>query len=137
MIDHTGKIFPRPRPETSVYWDACLDHQLMIQKCTQCNHYQFYPRIICTECMSQNVEWVKASGRGEVISFTIVRRPVSKAYADEVPYVVALIKLEEGPSMMSNIIECDVDSVKIDMPVHVVFEDWSNEISIPKFQPVK
>jgi uncharacterized OB-fold protein len=87
--------------------------------------------------MSQNVEWVKASGRGEVISFTIVRRPVSKAYADEVPYVVALIKLEEGPSMMSNIIECDVDSVKIDMPVHVVFEDWSNEISIPKFQPVK
>lgn len=83
MIDHSGKIFPRPNPETAVYWDACRKHQLMIQRCKNCNHYQFYPRIICTDCMSQEVEWIKASGKGRILSFTIVRRPVSKAYADE------------------------------------------------------
>ncbi len=136
MIDHSGKIFPRPNPETAVYWDACRKHQLMIQRCKNCNHYQFYPRIICTDCMSQEVEWIKASGKGRILSFTIVRRPVSKAYADEVPYVVALIKLEEGPTMMSNIVECDVDEVKIGMQVEVLFEDWSEEISIPKFCPL-
>ena len=137
MTDHTGKNFPRPSPETAVYWDACRSHQLMIQQCKDCNHNQFYPRILCTECMSQNVEWIKASGRGEVISFTIVRRPVSKAYADETPYLVALIKLEEGPNLMSNIVGCDVENVKIGMSVEVVFEDWSEDISIPKFRPVQ
>lgn len=137
MIDHSGKIFPRPGPETAVYWEACRNHKLMIQKCSSCNHYQFYPRIICTECMSPEVEWIVASGQAEVSSFTIVRRPVSKAYADEVPYVVALLKLHEGPTMMSNIVECDVDNVNIGMRVEVLFEDWSEDISIPKFRPVK
>ncbi len=137
MSEHTGKNFPQPSPETAVYWEACRSHQLMIQQCKDCNHYQFYPRILCTECMGQNVEWIKASGRAEVISFTVVRRPVSKAYADETPYLVALIKLEEGPNLMSNIVECEVDSANIGMPVEVVFEDWSEEISIPKFRPVQ
>ena len=137
MIDHSGKIFPRPSPETAVYWDACREHKLMIQQCNDCHHYQFYPRIMCTKCMSPEVEWVNASGTGRVLSFTIVRRPVSKAYADETPYVVALIKLDEGPCMMSNIVEYDVDSVKIDMRVEVLFEDWNEEISMPKFRIVE
>jgi uncharacterized OB-fold protein len=137
MNEHVGKNFPQPSPETAVYWEACRQHQLKVQECKQCGHYQFYPRIICTNCMSEDVEWIEASGRGEVISFTIVRRPVSRAYADETPYVVALIKLEEGPNLMSNIIECDVESVEIGMSVEVVFEDWSEEISIPKFRPIQ
>ena len=137
MADHSGKIFPRPSPETAVYWNACRNHQLMIQKCNACGNYQFYPRIMCTQCMSKDVEWLESSGQGEVISFTIVRRAVSKAYADEAPYVVALIKLTEGPTLMSNVVECDVESVKIEMPVEVLFEDWSEEISIPKFRPMK
>ena len=137
MSNHSDKIFPRPSPETAVYWDACRDHKLMIQKCNACGNYQFYPRIMCTQCMSQDVEWLEASGQGQVLSFTIVRRAVSKAYADEAPYVVALIKLSEGPTLMSNIIDCDVESVKIEMPVEVLFEDWSEEISMPKFRPMK
>ncbi len=137
MIDHSGKIFPRPSPETAVYWDACRNHQLMIQQCNSCHHYQFYPRIMCTECMSPDVKWIAASGEAEIVSFTIVRRPVSKAYADEVPYAVGLVKLAEGPTMMSNIVECDIENIKIGTQVEVLFEDWSEEISIPKFRPVK
>jgi len=72
-----------------------------------------------------------------VRSFTICRRAVSKAYAAEEPYVVALIQLEEGPTMMSNVVQCDVQEVKVGMPVEVMFEEWSEEISIPKFYPVE
>jgi uncharacterized OB-fold protein len=85
--------------------------------------------------MSDQVEWVKASGRGKVLSFTIVYRPVTRAFAAEVPYVVALITLDEGPQMMSNVVGCAPESVHMGMPVEVVFEDWPEEISIAKFRP--
>ena len=137
MIDHSNKILPKPGPESIVYWDGCRRHELLIQCCIDCNHFQFYPRIICTSCMSQNVEWIKASGRGQVVSYTVVRRPVSAAYKAETPYVVALVQLEEGPKMMSNIVNCDPANVKIGLAVEVIFEDWSDEISIPKFQQIK
>ncbi|WP_216829864.1 Zn-ribbon domain-containing OB-fold protein [Alkalihalobacterium elongatum] len=135
MVDHSGKNLPRPTIETEKYWQGCRKHELLIQKCTECDHYQFYPRIMCTRCSSNQVEWERTSGKGIVISFTIIRRPISKAYKAETPYVVALIKLEEGPVMMSNIIHCDLEAVKVGMGVEVEFEDWSEEISIPKFRP--
>jgi hypothetical protein len=92
---------------------------------------------VCTSCSSDNLEWVKANGRGKILTFTIVRRPVSEAYAEDVPYVVALIKLDEGPTMMSNVVECDPESLQIGDPVQVMFEEWSKDISIPKFSPAK
>lgn len=82
------------------------------------------------------MEWVKASGRATVLSFTIVRRPVSPAFAADVPYVVALVTLEEGPAMMTNIVGCDPEAVRIGMAVEATFEDWTEEISIPKFRPI-
>jgi hypothetical protein len=86
--------------------------------------------------MSQQLEWREASGRGTVESYTIVTRAVSDAYAADVPYVIALITLQEGPRMMSNVIGCDVESVKCGLDVEVVFETWSAEITMPKFRPV-
>ena len=85
--------------------------------------------------MSREVEWVQATGRGKVASYTIIHRAISKAYLDEVPYVVALVELEEGPTMMSNIIHCEPEEVAIGMEIEVIFEDWSEKISIPKFRP--
>jgi uncharacterized OB-fold protein len=86
--------------------------------------------------MSDQVEWVKASGRATVLSYTIVYRPVTQAFAADVPYVVALVTLDEGPQMMTNIVGCPPDQVKIGMPVQVTFDDWTEEISVPKFKPV-
>ncbi len=85
--------------------------------------------------MSRYVEWVRSTGTGKVSSYTIITRAVSAAYTADVPYIVALIELEEGPTMMSNVVDCSVERVKTGMPVTVVFEDWSEEISIPKFRP--
>jgi hypothetical protein len=93
MTDHAGKFLPRPRPETTAWWANCRDHKLMIQHCSQCGAFQFYPRIVCAKCMSQQVEWVQSSGRGKVLTFTICRLPVAEAYAGDVPYVVALVRL--------------------------------------------
>jgi hypothetical protein len=131
------KHFPRPTPETEVYWEGCRKHELLLQRCTQCSEFQFYPRIICTNCASEDLEWVKGSGRGRVLTFAIVRRAVSEAYAADVPYVVALIQLDEGPTMMSNVVQCDPETVKIGSPVQVIFEDWSEEISVPQFRPLQ
>ncbi len=131
------KHFPRPMPETQAYWQGCRNHQLLIQRCTRCKEFQFYPRVICSKCMSGNLEWEKASGRGKILAYTIVRRAVSQAYDADVPYVVALIQLDEGPTMMSNIVQCAPETLEIGRPVEVVFEDWSEEISIPQFRPLQ
>ncbi len=136
MTNATIKHFPRPTPETEVYWQGCRKHELLLQRCTRCSEFQFYPRIICTNCSSENLEWVKASGLGKILTFTVVRRAVSEAYAADVPYVVALIRLDEGPTMMSNVVQCTPESLEIGSPVQVVFEDWSEEISVPQFRPI-
>jgi uncharacterized OB-fold protein len=136
MAAPASKPVPVPTRETQPYWEGCKSHELRIQKCAACRHYQFYPRLYCTACMSDRVEWVKASGRGTVLSFTIVYRPVTQAFAIDVPYVVALITLDEGPQLMSNVVGCPPEQVRIGMPVEVTFEDWTEEISVPKFRPV-
>ncbi len=134
MAEHDGKNLPRPTPETATYWEGCRHGKLMIQRCGSCGHHQFYPRLMCTECMHTPVEWVQASGRGKVRSFTIVRHAISDAYAADVPYVVALIRLDEGPTLMSNIIDGDPERVRIGMPVETVFEVWSEDLTVPKFR---
>ena len=136
MTGQMDKFLPRPTPESAPFWQGCRDHKLLLQYCTACGTHQFYPRIICANCMSQQLEWREASGRGTVETYTIVTRAVSDAYAADVPYVIALITLEEGPRMMSNVIGCDVESVKCGVAVEVVFEQWSAEITMPKFRPV-
>ena len=135
MAAEIVKPLPAPTLETRPYWDGCKRHELRIQRCAACGQYQFYPRIYCTRCFDDRVEWVTASGRATVASFTIVRRPVSPAFAQDVPYVVALVTLDEGPSMMTNIIGCPPEQVAIGMRVMATFDDWNEEISIAKFRP--
>ena len=130
------KPVPVPTKETQPYWDGCKQHELRVQKCAACGHHQFYPRLYCTTCMSDRVEWVKTSGRAKVLSYTIIYRPVTQAFAANVPYVVAMVTLDEGPQMMTNIVGCEPEKVHIGMPVRVTFDDWTEEISVPKFKPV-
>lgn len=132
--------YKKPLPvvdgDSREYWEGCRQHKLLIQQCEDCQKYIFYPRNLCPHCHSDRIKWVESSGRGKVYSYTINRRPAFPSFAEETPYVVALIELEEGVRMISNIINCDIDQVKIDMPVEVVFEKATEEITLPKFQPV-
>jgi uncharacterized OB-fold protein len=135
MAEQISKPVPIATHETRPYWEGCKRHELRIQQCDACGQHQFYPRLYCSKCFSERVDWVNASGRAKVTTFTIVRRPVSPAFKDDLPYVVALVTLEEGPSMMTNIVGCAPEKVAIGMPVVVTFEDWTEEISIAKFRP--
>ena len=135
MSKQLSKHFPVPTPETAPYWEACHNHQLLIQKCADCGKHQFYPRTVCSYCLGGNLEWTEASGRGEVVSYTIMHRAVPKAYADSDVTILALIRLEEGVKMMSNVVGCHPGEVRTGMAVEVTFEDWSDEISVPMFRP--
>lgn len=129
-----ARPLPVPDAETAPYWDAAANGRLVIQKCSDCGTFRFYPRLVCPSCMSENVEWVEASGRGRVYSYTIVHR-APPAFRDDAPYVVAVIELEEGVRLMSRL---DIDppgDAAIDMPVKVTFEKISDDITLPHFVP--
>jgi len=126
------RILPPHTELTQPYWDGCNASELRLQKCSTCAEHQFYPRSFCVHCGSTDLQWVGASGLGKVASFTIVRRGISKAYP--APYVVALIDLEEGPRMMSNIIEAEPEQVSIGAAVSVTFSTWAEGTTLPVFR---
>ncbi|MFT6582852.1 MAG: putative OB-fold protein [Alphaproteobacteria bacterium] len=126
---------PRPYQDTAAYWAAAKDHKFIIQHCTECDEYQFYPRGVCSHCLSSALEWRDASGKAEVYSFSVNYRAPHPGFADNLPFVLAIVDLEEGPRMMTNIVGCDPESVTIGMPVTVVFEDVTDEVTLPKFKP--
>jgi len=136
MTGHSQKFLPQSKPGTEAYWDACRRHELHIQRCNDCGTHQFYPRIFCSKCSSKAVDWVHASGFGKVLTWSIVRRAISEAYAADVPYVIALIELQEGPVMMSKVSACEPEAVFTGMAVEVSFEDWTEQVSMPVFIPV-
>ena len=107
----------------------------MVQKCDCGGEYQFYPRGICANCWSTDIQWVKSSGKGTVCTFTVTHQNRSLGIAEEVPYVLALLELEEGARMFTNIIECDPRDAKFGMPVEVTFVRASNRITVPSYKP--
>jgi len=132
-----GYLKPVPIPDevSKTFWQGCQRQELLLQKCCNCGQFQFYPRPICINCMSGNLEWVSSSGRGTVYSFTVVHQNVMPGFAQEVPYVFAIIELAEGVRLSTNIEGCAPADVHIGMPVVVVFEPISPEVSLPKFRP--
>jgi len=129
-----GKPLPKPTPWSKPFWDGCKRHELLIQNCRDCQKPIFYPKMFCPHCLSKNLEWMKASGRGVIYSYTIVSSYAPTEFSNDTPYIVAIINLKEGVRMMSNITGCPIDKVKCDMDVEVVFDDISEEITLPKFK---
>jgi len=124
---------PRPDPESAPYWAAALEGRLVVQRCTSCGRHQLYARAHCLACRSP-VEWVDASGRGTIYSFTVIRQNMSRSFRHLVPYVVGLVDLEEGPRLMTNIVGSDPADVRVGAPVTVRFEQVSDEAAIPLFE---
>ena len=131
-----NKPLPTVSGETRPFWDACRRGQLLIQKCDRCNEFQFYPRGICANCWSEDIRWVTASGKGTVWTYTVTYQNRTPGFAEDVPYVLALVELEEGVRMFTNIVECQPRDVSIGMPVEVTFVQANNQISVPYFKPV-
>jgi hypothetical protein len=130
-------MLPTPTPETAPYWEGTRAHELRLQFCTECREHFFYPRIFCPRCLSDAVEWRAVSGRGTLLSYVLSARP-APGFENELPYAIAIVKLDEGPHLMTNIVgmELTPQNLPAGMPVEVVFEDVNETISLPKFRPV-
>jgi uncharacterized OB-fold protein len=128
-----AKPLPEITAESKPFWDACARHEFLVQRCAACGHVQHYPRGVCTNCWSDQLQWKPSLGRGRVYTFTVTHRTQARGFRDELPYVLAWIELDEGVQVMSNIVGVDTAKVAIGMPVKVTFEDVKEGLSIPKF----
>jgi uncharacterized protein len=127
------KPLPKPSPTSRPFWEAARRHELRLQHCGACNHYVYYPRDRCPYCMADKLEWRDASGRGKVHSYTVVRRASTRSFADG-PYVLAIVELDEGPRLTTNVVAAP-ENVKVGMPVTVYFDDVTPEHTLVKFKP--
>jgi len=132
---YAGPI-PKPTPETRPFWEAAKARRLVIQACDDCGARYFYPRPLCPACLSRAVRWIDASGRARLHTFVVNFRP-ARGFPADAPMVIGIVELEEGPRMMSHIVgvEPDPAALRCEMPLEVVFEDLTAEITLPKFRP--
>jgi hypothetical protein len=120
---------PQPNPETQAYWDAAMQGRLLLRRCNACGKIHFYPRSICPFCFSDETHWLESKGVGAIYSYSIMRRGGS-------PYALAYVTLDEGPTLMTNIVDCDLASLRIGQRVRVVFKPSDNGYRIPVFTPI-
>lgn len=124
---------PSPTAISRPFWEGCKGGKLLVQRCRDCEGLTFPPQPVCTRCLSPDTEWVEGAGRGAVYSYAVVWRPQTPAF--KAPYVVAIIDLDEGYQMLSNVIDCEPSTVQVGMRVQVEFRIMSREITLPYFRP--
>lgn len=136
MADY-AKPLPTPDPVTKPFWDSLKAGAIQLQRCGPCDTVIFYPRPLCPSCLSDELTWTPVSGRGVVHAFAIPHRHPNPAFGSTAPYVVALVELEEGARMLSNLIDVEPtpEAVKVGMPVEIVYDAVTDEVTLPKFRP--
>ena len=131
------KPLPRVDEESRGYWEALARHELCFQRCRDCGTNRFPPRAVCPACLSSATDWVRASGRGTVYSFTVTYQNQAPGFREALPYVLAVVELEEGPRLMTNVVGCAPGDVRIGMAVEIAFEDATAEITLAQFRPAR
>lgn len=136
MPQPTRRPDPTPSPTSAPFWAGTAEHRLRLQRCTWCGRAVFYPRARCPHCWRDALVWQEATGRGVVASYTVAHRPGHPAFAADAPYVIALVDLEEGPRMLSNVVGCPVTDVRVGMAVTVA---WTprGDFTLPQFTPAQ
>ncbi|WP_137152680.1 Zn-ribbon domain-containing OB-fold protein [Devosia sp. FKR38] len=130
-----GRPVPQVTDATRPYWEAARESRLSLPKCGACGDVFFPPRQKCPACRSDQIAWITASGEAEIVSFSAVHMQPFEGYADHFPYVLAIVRLAEGPQLMTNIVDCDVDALRIGDGVSVCFEARGDGARIPQFRP--
>ena len=131
--------YNKPLPEvtllTDPFWEGTKKHELRLQLCDDCPEYRFTPKDVCPTCTSVNATWTPVSGAGTVYSYSVVHRGPGPAFQEDAPYIVVMVDLAEGPRILSHMTGCEPEDMKIGMPVTVVFEDVTPEVTLYKFRP--
>ena len=134
MSTPSARPIPEVSPALAPYFAAARAGRLVVQRCTGCGALRFPPRELCSACLATEAAWQEVSGRGEIFSYYVMHQIYHPGFAAEVPYAVVVVKLEEGPKLTSNVVDCPLDEITIGMPVEVVFEELSPEVTLPKFR---
>jgi len=130
-----NKPLPNVNGDSKEFWIGCKAHELRFQKCKACGHVRWPASIFCPLCFGRETEWIISEGKGRVYSFAVYHIAYHPGFESELPYVVAIVELEEGPHILTNIIGCQPDEVTCEMRVEVIWEDIIEEFSLPKFRP--
>lgn len=128
---------PEPTPISQPYWDALKQGRLTFQRCRKCSHAWLPPRAECPQCLSAEWDWTAATGKGRVVSWVIYHHAYHEAFKGKLPYNVALVELDEGPKMYSNLVGIPRDQIKIGMRVRAVFDKVTNDVTLVKFEEDK
>ena len=134
-----GPGMPPPAPDevTAPFWEACRERRLVVQRCADCGLHRAPPSAVCPKCRGFNFEFDESAGRGRVFTYTIVYHGAHPAVMDAVPYAVAVVRLDDcgGVKLISNVVGCSYDEVRVDMPVELAWDDVSADLSVPRFRP--
>ena len=131
----SSKPVPQPDEASLPFFEGARRGVLMIQRCTRCNAYLAPGSYICTECLSDALEWAPASGRGTLHTFGIMHQRYHPGFVDEIPYNIAVVELDEGPRLSTNIVGVANEELRVGMPVVATFEQVDEEVALPKFRP--
>jgi uncharacterized OB-fold protein len=128
-------VMPAPNADTAPFWDGCKQGVFLLQRCSVCSTFRHPPSPICPECLSAQHEWLQAAGPGTVYTFVIVREALRRGWEELVPYVVAVIDLDEGPKFVTNVVNIEPDLVTIGMRGKIVFPPLGDSSMLPLFAP--
>lgn len=132
-----SKPLPIPSVESEPFWEGCRRHELLLPRCKDCHSCWFPATATCPQCWGTSWEWTPSSGRGSIYSFGVYHRVYHEGFQNEVPYVLAVVQMEEGARLVSNVVNCKPAEVRCDMPVRVVFEDVTEDTTLYKFELVR
>ena len=137
-MTQAGSEYTKPLPLmkglAKQFYDWCQRHELRLQRCGECGAWRHVPREMCAECGSWRWEWERSSGRGRVFTLTVTARAMHPAFKDDIPYAAVVVEMEEGVRLLSRVVDCPPDELAIGMPVEVVFEAVTPEITLPRFR---
>jgi uncharacterized protein len=137
-------VAPEPRPlpaldrsETEPFWEAARSHELKLPRCQDCGRWVWYPQPICYQCASRSIAWERIGPYGTVYSFVVLRQALHPAFTGRLPLAVALVSLDDAPyvRLTANILECPVEDIHVGMPVVAAYEDVTEDVTLPQFQP--
>ena len=131
-VDEWKRPLPTPSPLTEPFWKATREGRLVMQRCTRCGEYVWTPQLVCRTCLTETLEWTPVSGRGTIYTFVVIHRAATPAFT--APYAVVVVQLDEGPHILSDMVDVDAAEVHIGMPVEVTFED-AGAVGLYHFRP--
>ena len=130
------KPLPKLNTDNRLFWEGCRKHELRFQRCNDCGHVRWPPSVLCPQCHATEINWLISKGIGRVYTFAVYHTAFHSGFTADLPYTVAVVVLDEGPHLLTNIVGCRPDEVRCDMPVEVIWEDVDERITLPKFRPL-